>query len=51
MMGPQVVQETSLAGPGFINIRVQSQLLAKRVKDIVTGGLAQFAPDLKVGTL
>ncbi len=34
-------------GPGFINIKLSRPFIAKRVSDMLTGGLQQFAPNLK----
>ncbi len=40
----ELVAETSLAGPGFINVRVRSSYLAKRIQGMLTAGLASWAP-------
>ncbi len=39
-----LVAETSLAGPGFINVRVSNSYLAKRIQGMLTAGLASWAP-------
>ncbi|KAG2495395.1 hypothetical protein HYH03_006662 [Edaphochlamys debaryana] len=39
-----LVAETSLAGPGFINIRLKKEYLASRISHMLTGGLASWAP-------
>ncbi|KXZ44683.1 hypothetical protein GPECTOR_63g12 [Gonium pectorale] len=39
-----LVAETSLAGPGFINIRLNREYLSKRISGMLTGGLASWAP-------
>jgi len=43
----ELVVETSLAGPGFINVRVAPKTLAQRVSALITGDMAAFAPDLR----
>lgn len=42
-----LVKETSLAGPGFINVKVSREYLAARVGSIVTDGLDNFAPNMQ----
>lgn len=43
----QVVAETSLAGPGFVNVRVAKPCLAQRVLQLVKGDMTGLTPDLK----
>ncbi|PNW84382.1 hypothetical protein CHLRE_03g143887v5 [Chlamydomonas reinhardtii] len=44
-----LISETSLAGPGFINIRLNKDALARRVGSMLTDGLAKFAPEGHAG--
>eukprot|EP00199_Chlamydomonas_sp_CCMP681_P000318 CAMPEP_0119106360 /NCGR_PEP_ID=MMETSP1180-20130426/4070_1 /TAXON_ID=3052 ORGANISM="Chlamydomonas cf sp, Strain CCMP681" /NCGR_SAMPLE_ID=MMETSP1180 /ASSEMBLY_ACC=CAM_ASM_000741 /LENGTH=596 /DNA_ID=CAMNT_0007091677 /DNA_START=206 /DNA_END=1996 /DNA_ORIENTATION=- len=41
-----LIVETSLAGPGFINLKVSRPFLSKRISDMLSGGMQQFAPQL-----
>ncbi len=41
-----LVAETSLAGPGFINLRVSKEYLAKRVGELLKDGVSTLAPRL-----
>lgn len=43
-----LVAETSLAGPGFINIRVSRAHVAKRITSMLRDGIATWAPKLTV---
>jgi arginyl-tRNA synthetase len=45
-----LITETSVAGPGFINVRVSSDLLAARVLRMLREGLAPFAPPIPCGS-
>ncbi|KAF5828098.1 tRNA synthetases class I (R)-domain-containing protein [Dunaliella salina] len=43
----ELLSETSLAGPGFINIRLSNEFLSKRVSEMLKLGLQPpFSPDL-----
>ncbi len=39
-----VISETSIAGPGFINIRVSKDFLSKRISAMLVEGLGSWAP-------
>jgi arginyl-tRNA synthetase len=40
------ITETSLAGPGFINVRVSKDCLSNRINTMLHDGLASWAPQL-----
>ncbi|KAG1677444.1 hypothetical protein FOA52_001899 [Chlamydomonas sp. UWO 241] len=42
----ELIEETSLAGPGFINIKLSRPVLAARVQTMLTNGVASWAPKL-----
>lgn len=42
-----VIQETSLAGPGFINVKVTPDYLTGRINKVLTEGAASLAPKLR----
>jgi arginyl-tRNA synthetase len=44
-----LIAETSVAGPGFINVRLGSDFVAARVLRMLREGLAPFAPPLPCG--
>jgi arginyl-tRNA synthetase len=38
---------TSLAGPGFINVKISKELVAQRITDMLVNGIAAWAPSYK----
>lgn len=44
-----MISETSLAGPGFINIRISKEWLAARITAMLRDGIASWAPQGYVG--
>jgi hypothetical protein len=40
-----LITETSLAGPGFINCKLSSEYISKRVSDMLTAGVDTWSPD------
>ncbi len=41
-----LIKETSLAGPGFINCKLDQEYVGKRVSTMLTAGVASWSPDL-----
>jgi arginyl-tRNA synthetase len=44
-----VLAETSLAGPGFINLRLKQDYLSGRINNMLEHGMGVWAPSLPVG--
>lgn len=42
----ELITETSLAGPGFINCKVSRPLLAERIQKMLVAGISTWAPDM-----
>ncbi|KAM0064043.1 putative arginine--tRNA ligase [Helianthus debilis subsp. tardiflorus] len=43
-----MIESCSIAGPGFINVKLSTQWIAKRIQNMLTDGIDTWAPRLSV---
>ncbi|MFS7965923.1 putative arginine--tRNA ligase [Helianthus anomalus] len=43
-----MIESCSIAGPGFINVKLSTQWIAKRIQNMLTDGIGTWAPRLSV---
>ncbi|KAJ3708936.1 hypothetical protein LUZ61_012641 [Rhynchospora tenuis] len=44
----EIIESTSVAGPGFVNINLSNNWISKRIKDMLVDGIQTWAPILSV---